>query len=63
MNEIQLASKKLPKCDDIKLRGYYSQTLHTKNHIPVASTKQVFKKRTPKLLTCTHLSQNVCCVK
>jgi len=30
MYEIQLASKKLPKCDDIKHRGYYSQTLHTK---------------------------------
>jgi len=30
MYEIQLTSYKLPKCDDVKLRGYISQTLHTK---------------------------------
>jgi len=34
-----------------------------RNYIPVASAKQVFKKVTSILLTCTHLSQNVYCVK
>jgi len=34
-----------------------------RNHIHVASAKQVFKNRTPIELTCTRLSQNVCCVK
>ena len=33
------------------------------NHIPVARAKQVFKNRTPIILTCTCLCQNVCCVK
>ena len=63
MYEIQLASKKLPKCEDCDLDVITHKPYIQKKNIPVASAKQVFKNRTSIVQTCTRLSQNVCCVK
>ena len=63
MYEIQLASKKLTKCEDCDLDVITHKPYIQKNHIPVASAKQVFKNRTPIPLTCTPFSLSDCCVK
>jgi len=63
MYEIQLASKQLPKRDDTNLEVITHKPYIQRNHIPVVSDKQAFKNTTPIVLTCTRLSQNVCCVK
>jgi len=48
----------MSNCEDISHKPYIQR-----HYIPVASAKQVFKKEASILLTCTHLLQNIDCVK